>query len=134
MPHLRTLVLGALLLAPPVLVAQDRQTDNNAFTLNERVPAGQWIRVRNVNGALAIVRCRGVKVADQRGKLPFERRANLIGHASGQRLDAVFGVIHLNRLSAVRVRNFRQSRRIIEARIRRSQYTGRPATATKSII
>ena len=54
MPHLRTLVLGALLLAPPALVAQDRQTDNNAFTLSERVPAGQWIRVRNVNGELRV--------------------------------------------------------------------------------
>ena len=54
MPHLRTLVLGALLLAPPALLAQDRQTDNNAFTLNERVPAGQWIRVRNVNGELRV--------------------------------------------------------------------------------
>ena len=54
MPHLRTLVLGALLMAPAELVAQDRQTDNNAFTLNERVPAGQWIRVRNVNGELRV--------------------------------------------------------------------------------
>lgn len=54
MLHLRTLVLGTLLMAPAALVAQDRQTDNNAFTLNERVPAGQWIRVRNVNGEMRV--------------------------------------------------------------------------------
>jgi len=54
MPHLRPLVLGALLLAPAALLAQDRQTEANAFTLNERVPAGQWIRVRNVNGELRV--------------------------------------------------------------------------------
>ena len=54
MTHLRTLVLGALLLAPPALVAQDRQTDDKAFTLSERVPAGQWIRVRNLNGELRV--------------------------------------------------------------------------------
>ena len=54
MPHLRTLVLGALLMAPAALAAQDRQTEANAFTLNERVPSGQWIRVRNVNGELRV--------------------------------------------------------------------------------
>ena len=39
---------------PAALVAQDRQTEANAFTLNERVPAGQWIRVRNVNGEVRV--------------------------------------------------------------------------------
>ena len=54
MPPLRTLVLGALLLAPATLVAQDRQTEANAFTLNDKVPTGQWIRVRNVNGDVRV--------------------------------------------------------------------------------
>src|SRR6478672_8033800 len=54
MPPLRILVLGALLLAPAALVAQDRQTEANAFTLNDKVPTGQWIRVRNVNGDVRV--------------------------------------------------------------------------------
>lgn len=51
------LVLGAALLAPWVpsmLSAQDRQTQRDAFTLNERVPNGQWIRVRNLNGEIRV--------------------------------------------------------------------------------
>jgi DUF4097 and DUF4098 domain-containing protein YvlB len=47
--------LAALLLfvAPSALVAQDRQSER-AFTLNERIPSGEWIRVRNVNGAIRV--------------------------------------------------------------------------------
>jgi hypothetical protein len=52
MPLLRTLSLAALL-APAVLAAQDRQSDRT-WTLSERVPAGQWIRVRNLNGDLSV--------------------------------------------------------------------------------
>jgi len=42
-----------LALAPAVLGAQDRQSER-AFTLNERIPAGQWLRVRNVIGEVRI--------------------------------------------------------------------------------
>ena len=54
MPLLRRSILGALLLAPSLLAAQERQTEANAFTLSERVPASQWIRVRNLNGELRV--------------------------------------------------------------------------------
>jgi DUF4097 and DUF4098 domain-containing protein YvlB len=42
-----------LALAPAVLGAQDRQSER-AFTLNERVPSGQWLRVRNVSGEVRV--------------------------------------------------------------------------------
>jgi DUF4097 and DUF4098 domain-containing protein YvlB len=48
--------LTALLVAaaaPVSLGAQARQTDRD-FTLSERVPEGQWIRVRNVNGDIRV--------------------------------------------------------------------------------
>ena len=51
MPLFRTLTLTALLAVPAVLPAQ--QTDRT-WSLSERVPAGQWIRVRNLNGALRV--------------------------------------------------------------------------------
>jgi hypothetical protein len=53
MPLFRRLTLAAFLLAPALLPAQDRQSDRT-WTLSERVPAGQWIRVRNVNGDLHV--------------------------------------------------------------------------------
>jgi hypothetical protein len=43
----------ALLLAPAALSAQERQSER-AFTLSERVPAGQWLRVRNVSGEVHV--------------------------------------------------------------------------------
>jgi Ni/Co efflux regulator RcnB len=51
---LRRIALTALLAAPATLLAQDRQTQRDAFTLSERVPAGQWIRVRNMNGDVRV--------------------------------------------------------------------------------
>lgn len=54
MPLLRPLLLGALLAAPSMLAAQDRQEERNAFTLSESIPAGQWIRVRNLNGEMRV--------------------------------------------------------------------------------
>ena len=42
-----------LVLAPAALLAQERQSDRT-FTLNERVPSGHWIRVRNVNGEITV--------------------------------------------------------------------------------
>jgi ribosomal 30S subunit maturation factor RimM len=42
-----------LLLVPAALHAQERQSER-AFTLNERVPAGQWLRVRNVIGEVRV--------------------------------------------------------------------------------
>ncbi len=60
MQRLRTVALAALvatlaLVAAPVAVAaQGRESQRNAFTLSERVPQGQWIRVRNLNGDLRV--------------------------------------------------------------------------------
>ena len=53
MPLLRRLTFTALLLAPAVLAAQEGQSDRT-WSLSERVPAGQWIRVRNLNGDLRV--------------------------------------------------------------------------------
>ena len=47
MPHLRTLVLGALLLAPGALLAQDRQTDANSFTRIMEALANAELRLRD---------------------------------------------------------------------------------------
>ena len=48
-----TVAALVLALAPAVLGAQDRQSER-AFTLNERVPSGQWLRVRNVSGEVRV--------------------------------------------------------------------------------
>jgi hypothetical protein len=61
MPLLRRLTFTALVLAPAVLSAQDRQSDRT-WTLSEAVPAGQWIRVRNLNGDLRVRASSGDKV------------------------------------------------------------------------
>ena len=61
MPLLRRLTFIALVLAPAVLAAQDRQSDRT-WTLSEAVPAGQWIRVRNLNGDLRVRASSGDKV------------------------------------------------------------------------
>lgn len=53
--------VAALLLAPAALAAQDRQTSRD-FTLSERVPQGQWIRVRNMNGEIRVRAATGDKV------------------------------------------------------------------------
>jgi hypothetical protein len=50
-----------LVLAPAVLGAQDRQSER-AFTLNERIPAGQWLRVRNVIGEVNVRPASGDRV------------------------------------------------------------------------
>jgi hypothetical protein len=54
MMQLRTIVLTALLVVPAALHAQDRQSQRDAFTMSERVPEGQWIRVRNVSGDVRV--------------------------------------------------------------------------------
>ena len=57
MQQLRTLALGALLLAPALPAAaraQDRQAQRDAFSMSERIPDGRWIRVRNVNGDVRV--------------------------------------------------------------------------------
>jgi hypothetical protein len=51
MPLLRTLSFAALL-APAMLAAQNRDTEHWSF--GDRVPVGQWIRVRNLNGDLRV--------------------------------------------------------------------------------
>jgi hypothetical protein len=48
------IILGVALVAPAALSAQSRQTERDAFTLSERVPQGQWIRVRNLNGEMRV--------------------------------------------------------------------------------
>jgi hypothetical protein len=59
---IRHLVLASALVAPVTLAAQDRQSDRDAFSLNERVPQGQWVRVRNLNGAMHVRAATGDKV------------------------------------------------------------------------
>lgn len=54
MRQLSRVILGIALLAPAALSAQGRQTERDAFTLSERVPQGQWIRVRNINGEMRV--------------------------------------------------------------------------------
>jgi hypothetical protein len=51
---LRRIAIMALAAAAPLsLGAQERQRDRD-FTLSERIPQGQWIRVRNLNGELRV--------------------------------------------------------------------------------
>jgi hypothetical protein len=51
MRYLYRIFLGAAVLAPGLVSGQ---TQRDAFTLNERVPAGEWIRVRNLNGVVHV--------------------------------------------------------------------------------
>ncbi|HEX7977394.1 MAG TPA: hypothetical protein VF461_02230 [Gemmatimonadaceae bacterium] len=55
MPRRSRAALAALLLAvaPAALSAQGRQSEKS-WTLNEQIPAGKWLRVRNVNGAVRV--------------------------------------------------------------------------------
>lgn len=55
MPRRSRAALAAILLAafPVALAAQDRQSERT-WTLNERIPAGQWLRVRNVIGEVHV--------------------------------------------------------------------------------
>ena len=62
MRQLNRLILGAALMVPAALSAQERQTQRDAFTLSERVPQGQWIRVRNINGEMRVRAASGDKV------------------------------------------------------------------------
>ena len=54
MRHAGRFLLAAALMAPVAARAQDRQSDAHAFSLDERVPQGAWIRVRNVNGGMRV--------------------------------------------------------------------------------
>jgi hypothetical protein len=55
MRHSSLAALAALLLVvvPTVLSAQDRRTER-AFTLDERIAAKEWVRIRNVNGEIRV--------------------------------------------------------------------------------
>jgi len=55
MPRRSPVALAAILiaLAPAALAAQDRQSERT-WTLNEQVPAGKWLRVRNVSGEVHV--------------------------------------------------------------------------------
>ena len=55
-------LLATALMAPATLAAQDRQNERDAFTLSERVPQGQWVRVRNLNGGMHVRASSGDKV------------------------------------------------------------------------
>lgn len=59
--HLAGLAGTLLLLAPSTSTAQG-QTQRDAFTLNERVPSGAWIRVRNLNGEIRVRAASGDRV------------------------------------------------------------------------
>lgn len=62
MPQLFTrITFAALLLVPAALAAQDRQSSRD-FQLTERIPEGQWIRVRNLNGDVRVRSASGDKV------------------------------------------------------------------------
>jgi hypothetical protein len=50
---LRRIALTALVAAPAALHAQERQSERD-YALSERVPAGQWIRVRNLIGDIRV--------------------------------------------------------------------------------
>ncbi|MDB4917340.1 MAG: hypothetical protein JWM95_4984 [Gemmatimonadetes bacterium] len=54
MRQLSRVMLTAALVAPTVMSAQSRQTQRDAFTMSERVPNGEWIRVRNLNGEMRV--------------------------------------------------------------------------------
>lgn len=54
MRQLNRILLAAVLVSPLPLAAQSRQTQRDAFTMSERIPAGEWIRVRNVNGEMRV--------------------------------------------------------------------------------
>jgi hypothetical protein len=62
MRHVRQILFAATLLVPAALSAQDRQTDRHAFSLRERIPQDQWIRVRNLNGAVHVRAATGDQV------------------------------------------------------------------------
>jgi len=55
MPRRSRAALAAILLAalPATLVAQDRQSEK-PWTLNDQIPAGKWLRVRNVSGEVHV--------------------------------------------------------------------------------
>jgi hypothetical protein len=60
----RILALALLLVhaASPAARAQERETQANVFTLSERVPEGQWIRVRNLSGDIRVRAASGDRV------------------------------------------------------------------------
>jgi hypothetical protein len=62
MRHVREIFLAAALMAPFAVSAQDRQSDPKAFSLRERIPQEQWIRVRNLNGAVHVRAATGDQV------------------------------------------------------------------------
>ena len=47
-------LVGGLSL-PAAIDAQERQTERNAFQWSGRIPAGAWLRVRNINGPITVV-------------------------------------------------------------------------------
>jgi hypothetical protein len=55
MPRRSRAALAAILLAalPATLAAQDRQSEK-PWTLNDQIPAGKWLRVRNVSGEVHV--------------------------------------------------------------------------------
>lgn len=54
MRQLSRVLLAAALAAPAALSAQSRQTQRDAFTMSERIPSGDWIRVRSLNGEIRV--------------------------------------------------------------------------------
>lgn len=62
MKHAFRIMAGLTLLGLAPLHAQERQTQHDAFTLSDRVPSGEWIRVRNLNGEIRVRASSGDKV------------------------------------------------------------------------
>lgn len=45
---------AGMTLAHPATAGAQRQRDEKAFTFNERVPAGRWVRIKNLNGGIEV--------------------------------------------------------------------------------
>ena len=54
---MKQMIIAALLsslLAPSLAIAQERERDENAFSWTGKIPAGSWVRVRNLNGSVDV--------------------------------------------------------------------------------
>ena len=56
---LAAVVLAAAVAAPAPTGAQERQREANAFQWSGGIPAGSWLRVRNINGPIRVVAATG---------------------------------------------------------------------------
>jgi hypothetical protein len=59
---LRAITLVTATAMPAFAQASRQQQTENAFSWNDRIPAGRWIRVRNLNGSITVGQASGDKV------------------------------------------------------------------------